>query len=352
MENYITGTLIAIKNNEPTNIGIVKKPMLDMEVGDCKYFNNHIYMQLDYYNPLHLYILSDDIQLSLKLEDIVYSELYGIGKLKTKIKNNKFKVKFEDVTEEVYYKPGIYNADNVKKVIASTNKTLNVSEIPKWFIDDYCNINDLSCKKVKIETVKYNSFDIGDKVKVKINVYGYNKGDFITVKGFNHKNQNNLISFVEDDEHDMGFNIDNLVHEIIFEIKEPLNFKFLNETKEIIKKQKKILLGYKTNNILTEHQINTLLNKDFYCTYTDSMLIEKNSYFYEKAVKLKILNLFFTPIYKDEKQSIDMGSFNIIVENNKAFYKKLDITNYVKQIKVIYDNILDSVPPKINIHNF
>jgi hypothetical protein len=117
------------------------------------------------------------------------------------------------------------------KIEATTNTTITsdfstpgttfTPSISQSFIESdikaYNEGNSILTVDVEIEEIF--DFNIGDKLQIKNDVYGYKKGDYITVKNFNHKNENQLISYIKDDESQMGFNLGNLLYTTTSRIK-------------------------------------------------------------------------------------------------------------------------------------
>lgn len=111
---------------------------------------------------------------------------------------------------------------NASKIIASSDKKLTPEcWIPESFLSAYVksyNANE-SIKEVSLELVEYYDFKAGDKLKTNCDLYGIKKGSEITVKKFNHRNENTLIEFEEDDEHNLGIQICHLIHTTSKEVK-------------------------------------------------------------------------------------------------------------------------------------
>lgn len=122
-----------------------------------------------------------------------------------------------------------------EKVIATTNKDLGLPMIPRHYIDEYIkeyNRNN-QINSIFVKSMEYFDFKIGSRLKVIKNVHKYNVGDYITVSGFDHHNNPDLISFEEDDDYNMGFHISNLEHKILtLPIIDKHNFIIVDEMKK------------------------------------------------------------------------------------------------------------------------
>ena len=128
-------------------------------------------------------------------------------------------------SDEDYWK----RRPDYKKVI-SRQSQISPEYISK-FIEQY---NKGCVEDLEIEMEKYFNKSIGDKVEVINNVYNFSKGDLITIKQFNYKNDYNLIEFEEDDEYQQGFHISHLNINSKFEPKLTNGFVTIVEKEPII----------------------------------------------------------------------------------------------------------------------
>lgn len=120
--------------------------------------------------------------------------------------------------------------------------------------------------------------------------------------------------------------------------------KYLNnmENKEII--------GYKLNGKVSAEKVATLLGCDK--SEYQGMFFHEGSLggrFFNKAQELGILDLWFTPVYKEKEVIIDMnGQFKLTVKEGKIYHKTEDITGYVKEII----NWSKNIPSKMDSYAF
>lgn len=95
------------------------------------------------------------------------------------------------------------------KIIASTDKSLNLDNIPEWFIKKFVDsYNDKNIiENVSVEFGEWFDKKVGDKIVVNKKLFGLSENQLITIKSFNHRNDINLIEFEEDNEDNMGIHI-------------------------------------------------------------------------------------------------------------------------------------------------
>ena len=55
-----------------------------------------------------------------------------------------------------------------------------------------------------------------------------------------------------------------------------------------------------------------------------------------------VLDIWFEPLYEEEIQTINMGSFNLTVKNKRVFHKSEDITSFVTDMQYIFTPILNN----------
>lgn len=119
------------------------------------------------------------------------------------------------------------------KIIASTDSSLSFTagqkhigqvppherfpSIPQWFIEYYISEYNKGniIKEVEVEYTEHFTFREGDVMEVKNEVYGFNKGDKITVESLFYRGDKNMITFKEDTPEGQGFHISHLVNPII-----------------------------------------------------------------------------------------------------------------------------------------
>ncbi len=95
------------------------------------------------------------------------------------------------------------------KIIASTDKSLNLDNIPEWFIKKFVDsYNDKNIiENVSVEFDEWFDKQVGDRMVVNKNLFGLSENQLITIKSFNHRNDINVIEFEEDNEDNMGIHI-------------------------------------------------------------------------------------------------------------------------------------------------
>ena len=95
------------------------------------------------------------------------------------------------------------------KIIASTDKSLNLDNIPEWFIKKFVDsYNDKNIiENVSVEFDEWFDKQVGDRMVVNKNLFGLSENQLITIKSFNHRNDINVIEFEEDNADNMGIHI-------------------------------------------------------------------------------------------------------------------------------------------------
>lgn len=95
------------------------------------------------------------------------------------------------------------------KIIASTDKSLNLDNIPEWFIKKFVDsYNDKNIiENVSVEFGEWFDKQVGDRMVVNKKLFGLSENQLITIKSFNHRNDINVIEFEEDNEDNMGIHI-------------------------------------------------------------------------------------------------------------------------------------------------
>lgn len=103
-----------------------------------------------------------------------------------------------------------------KLVIASTDNILNLPKLSLDFIKNYVDLynNDKHKNLITVKYKKIYNFNIGDKLKVNKELFKLNKGDYITVKSLNFRNNEKLIEFEEDIDN-CGIHIDHLEYSML-----------------------------------------------------------------------------------------------------------------------------------------
>jgi len=168
----------------------------------------------------HLYFTSDD---EIKTGDwVLCAGANGDGPI-TVIKYTGKELGVAKIEATTNNELKLYEAETIAIAFGFSKKTNDIVllQIPLYFVEFYINLYNEGrpISKVDVEIEEIFNFNIGDKLLIKNSVYGYKEGDYITVKNFNHKNENKLISFVEDDENQMGFNLGHLVYTTTNKIK-------------------------------------------------------------------------------------------------------------------------------------
>lgn len=170
------------QNPTPISIGRTSN---HMEYHEFRFFkkegiyDNHIFK--------HLYILSDD---KIKIGD-----WYNDGDVIHS------KSKYNDALVD--------GSKTARKIIASTDKSLNLDNIPEWFIKKFVDsYNDKNIiENVSVEFGEWFDKQVGDRMVVNKKLFGLSENQLITIKSFNHRNDINVIEFEEDNEDNMGIHI-------------------------------------------------------------------------------------------------------------------------------------------------
>ncbi len=95
------------------------------------------------------------------------------------------------------------------KIITSTDKSLNLDNIPEWFIKKFVDsYNDKNIiENVSVEFGEWFDKQVGDRMVVNKKLFGLSENQLITIKSFNHRNDINVIEFEEDNEDNLGIHI-------------------------------------------------------------------------------------------------------------------------------------------------
>ena len=190
--------LVESKENKAQNlplytIGKCIKQLSDVNVGKLQLIQRMMF-SFEYFQPMEL------VLISLEDEKIEAGDLFLLGW-------SLYIAERCSSDETIYVKDnkGVFFQKMCKKVIARQSQ-ISPEYISK-FIEQY---NRGGVEDLEIKMEEYFNQSIGDKVEVINNVYNFSKGDLITIKQFNYKNDCNLIEFEEDDEYKQGFHISHL----------------------------------------------------------------------------------------------------------------------------------------------
>lgn len=134
----------------------------------------------------------------------IFKHLYILSK--DKLKKGDWMMHFGQKTISQYV-----HGDNELwfKIIASTDKSLNLDNIPEWFIKKFVDsYNDKNIiENVSVEFGEWFDKQVGDKMVVNKKLFGLSENQLITIKSFNHRNDINVIEFEEDNADNMGIHI-------------------------------------------------------------------------------------------------------------------------------------------------
>jgi hypothetical protein len=123
-----------LPSKEATNVGICIKQMSDRKIGDLEFFNSPMFMSLEYWQPQHLYILTDE---QIQENDWCWCNF----KTGSEIRQNIHGAIGSTIGSSLYLKKF------AKKIIATTNRSLR-TVIQERVIE--CNLPNLTKDSVEL----------------------------------------------------------------------------------------------------------------------------------------------------------------------------------------------------------
>lgn len=150
-------------------IGVCIKPMSDRKVGNIEYFRSPMFMSLEYWQPQHLYITTDeeikegdwyltDNLLVLKVNKLLMGLVYAEGDHGRQIRHCRKiisttdpKLRFGNVTGEI-----------------ETDTSFPLSQIPQSFIEEYCKAGGIENVRVECEVTFDNKKWLPENRKVQL----------------------------------------------------------------------------------------------------------------------------------------------------------------------------------------